>query len=111
MQSGVGQQTRATVQIGPMGINMSDSQFKPHGARLLVRKVDWNQRRTQSGLHIPETGLEDQTVGEVLELGPLATRAKVGDHVFFTERDAQELPNGLHIVACQNVLGTVEVTL
>lgn len=90
---------------------MSDEQFKPHGARILVRRVDWNQRRTQAGLHIPETGLEDQTVAEVLALGQQATRAQVGDHVFFTERDAYPLPNGLHIVHCQNVLGTVVVAL
>lgn len=96
---------------------MSLDNFSPTGSRYLVRRVDTNQRMTQSGLHIPANALEDQVVGEIVAVGPGALSADgsretmrgcVGERVFYSDDECQELGDGLFIVAQQNCLGTIE---
>ncbi len=91
--------------------------FNPTGSRILVRRLDLNTGLTQSGLHIPVTGFDDQVVGEVAAVGPgrwldsgrrEQMRVRTGERVFFTEDDAEQVQGNLFIVAHQNVLGTVE---
>lgn len=89
----------------------------PLGSRLLVRKLDLNQPMTQSGLHIPVTGFDEQTVGEVVKAGPGAhltasdrekIRCKPGDCVLFTAVDADPSDTpGLYVVPCQKVMAVV----
>lgn len=93
--------------------------FKPLHDRVLVRRIETNQR-SAGGIIIPDTAREKPQEGEVIAVGSGARRedgsvqppdVRVGDHVLFAKYTGTEVKidgEDLLIMRESDILGVVE---
>lgn len=94
-------------------------QFKPLGDRVLVRRVE-EEEKTRGGIIIPDTAKEKPQEGEVIAIGPGARDdsgkvtpldVKVGDRILFGKWSGTEVRldgEDLLIMKESDILGVVE---
>ena len=94
--------------------------IRPLHDRLVVKRVEENEARTQSGLYIPETAKEKPQMGKVIAVGSgklldngtrIAVDIKVGDNVLFGKYAGTEIKiegEELLMMREEDVLGVLE---
>lgn len=87
--------------------------IKPLGSRILVRKIEEEERRTPGGLVLPESVKDEKAVkGEVVALGTSEKfEVKVGDKVLIAAFAGTEIRMGEEkylLVKTADVLAVVE---
>lgn len=100
-----------------LGGRMSVEKFKPLSDRVLIRRVE-GQEKTAGGLYIPEAAKEKAQEGKVLAVGPgrvdnsgksIPMQVKAGDRVYFGKYAGTEVMGQDHLVIKEDeILGIVD---
>jgi len=84
----------------------------PLGTRILVKKLEKQEVKLDSGIYMKEEVAPDSVKGEVVALGPDVNGLKIGDIVLYAQfapTQAKELPSdNTYIVPSEDILAIVK---
>lgn len=84
--------------------------FKPLGERILIKRIE-EDKKTASGIIIPDNAKEKPSRGEVVAISEEITTIKNGEHVMFEKYAGTELTiNGVEYLVLdkKNILGIIK---